>query len=289
MSKPVFAYAALQLVDAGALSLDEPLSTYGPKLSGDAESARVTARHVLCHTTGLPNWRGEKRLQTHFAPGGRFSYSGEGFAHLQRVVERITGDRLEALARRLVFAPLGMQDSSYTWQERFGTDHAVPHDAALCPEIKSKPAEASAAFSLHTTAVDYAQFLRATLSGTRLQKSTAQVWLEPHVKVPRHRRESIASEAVPDLDDRVAWGLGWGLELETGMFFHWGANPGFQSFAIGAPRADAALVVFTNGDNGLAIMPDLIEVFAPGERPSLAWLGVSASRRHRPPRSAEFL
>jgi CubicO group peptidase (beta-lactamase class C family) len=275
LSKPVFAYAALRLVDAGELSLDEPLSKYDPKLPGDPRAARITARHILCHTTGLPNWRGDEPLRTHFAPGERFSYSGEGFARLQRVVERVTGEPLEALARRLVFAPLGMPDSSYSWQERFGTDHAAPHDAALRPETKSKRTEANAAFSLHTTALDYAQFLRATLSGTGLEDSTAQAWLEPQVNVPRHRCESIALE-MPDLDDGVAWALGWGLELETGMFFHWGANPGFQAFAIGSPRAGAGLVVFTNGDNGLAVMPDLLKTFAPGDRPSLAWLEVTA-------------
>jgi CubicO group peptidase (beta-lactamase class C family) len=276
LSKPVFAYAVLRLVDAGELSLDEPLSKYSPKLPGDARATRITARHVLCHTTGLPNWRGDEPLRTHFTTGERFSYSGEGFAWLQRVVERVTGEPLEALAQRLVFAPLRMRDSSYSWQERFEADHAVPHDSALRPEIKSKRAEANAAFSLHTTAIDYALFLRATLSGTGLEDSTAQVWLEPQVKVPRHRCESISFQAVPDLDEGVAWGLGWGLELETGMFFHWGANPGFQAFAIGSPRDGAAVVVFTNGDNGLAVMPALLKTFAPGDRPSLAWLEVTA-------------
>jgi CubicO group peptidase (beta-lactamase class C family) len=55
LSKPVVAYAALQLVDPGKLDLDEPLSHIVPVLVPD-ESSDITARHVLTHTTGLPNW-----------------------------------------------------------------------------------------------------------------------------------------------------------------------------------------------------------------------------------------
>jgi hypothetical protein len=83
LSKPVVAHAALQLVDAGKLDLDEPLSQLvGPLVPNDPASAAITARHVLSHTTGLPNWRrNDAPLQTHFPPGSRFSYSGEGFVY----------------------------------------------------------------------------------------------------------------------------------------------------------------------------------------------------------------
>jgi CubicO group peptidase (beta-lactamase class C family) len=58
LSKPVFAYAVLRLVDAGKLSLDTPLSRYAPDyVSKDARAAGVTIRHVLSHSSGLPNWR----------------------------------------------------------------------------------------------------------------------------------------------------------------------------------------------------------------------------------------
>src|SRR5689334_12662151 len=59
LSKPVFAYAVVQLVKEGVLDLDLPLAQYGaePFVPDDDELEHVTARHVLGHTTGWPNWR----------------------------------------------------------------------------------------------------------------------------------------------------------------------------------------------------------------------------------------
>src|SRR5262249_29626119 len=135
LSKPVFAYAVLQLMNAGAVSLDEPLSRFLPgHMAADDRASLITGRHVLSHTTRLPNWRSETRpLRTYFAPGERFSYSGEGFVYLQRVVEQIVGGALEGIMNRLVFAPLGMASSSFVWQDRFEQDFAEPHDSGRVP------------------------------------------------------------------------------------------------------------------------------------------------------------
>lgn len=279
LSKPVFAYAALQLVDAGRLSLDEPLSARLPDyVRGDPRAGAITARHVLGHTTGLPNWRSDEHpLRTYFAPGERFSYSGEGFVYLQRAVERIAGEPLDALADRLVFAPLGMRHSSFVWQERFERDHALPHDAEQRPGTKVKPAAGNAAYSLQTTVADYARFLGAVLAGAGLEPATARLWLDPCVNVPKDRFQCLEPGGA-DLDRRVAWGLGWGLEPDLGTFFHWGSNVGASGFAIGVPGSGTATVAFTNGDNGLSIMPEIVAAVIPGARPSLAWLGYAPDR-----------
>src|SRR3954447_5769258 len=61
LSKPVFAYIVLRLVDRGQFDLDRPLLEMlpYPRLADDKRSRRITGRMVLSHGTGLPNWGGE--------------------------------------------------------------------------------------------------------------------------------------------------------------------------------------------------------------------------------------
>jgi len=118
LSKPVFAYGVLKLVDQGKLGLDVPLTKYllKPYVEGDDRLQQITARFVLSHRTGFPNWRGNDPLKIYFTPGERFSYSGEGMVYLQKVVEQITGKPLNDYMQEAVFAPLGMTSSSYVWR-----------------------------------------------------------------------------------------------------------------------------------------------------------------------------
>jgi CubicO group peptidase (beta-lactamase class C family) len=116
LSKPLFTYGVLKLVEQGKLGLDVPLTKYLPKpfVAGDQRLAKITARIVLSHRTGFPNWPADDgSVSIYFTPGERFSYSGEGYIYLQRVVEKITGKPLNEYMTQNVFTPLGMSSSSY--------------------------------------------------------------------------------------------------------------------------------------------------------------------------------
>ncbi|HZX88084.1 MAG TPA: serine hydrolase domain-containing protein [Reyranella sp.] len=239
LSKPVFAYTVLQLFDRGDLALDMPIAHYLPGyLRVDGRSASITVRHLLSHSAGLPNWRNaDYPLRPWFDPGERFSYSGEGYLYLQRAVEVVTGEKLDALAARLVFQPLAMTRSSFVWQSRFDDNRAWPHDAFGMPALGNKPGEANAAWSLQTCAADFARFLRAVLTGRGLKSATANSWLSPQVEV-KHRGIQWLEPSAEDLVTGVAWGLGWGLELGAGIFFHWGDNGPFTAFTLGSRRRE---------------------------------------------------
>ncbi|MBV8890191.1 MAG: beta-lactamase family protein [Alphaproteobacteria bacterium] len=274
LSKSVFAHAVLQLMDQGCISLDVPLSVYLPHyVPGDHRAASITARHVLSHSGGFPNWRSlDVPLKTYFRPGARFSYSGEGFLYLQKAVEAISGEKLHSLAERLVLQPFGMTRSGYIWDWGFEPNRAYPHDAFGRPTLGGKPGEGNAAWSLQTTAADFGRFLIAVLDGSRLRPETAQAWLSPEITVRHPGIQNLAETAEGEVSTGVGWSLGWGLELAEGNFFHWGDNGAFKAFTIGSVQQRNALVCFWNGASGLAIAPELVAAVLPGERPSLAWL-----------------
>lgn len=120
LSKPVFAYLVMQLVEQGKIDLDAPLVAYRrPDYLGDHPwLALITVRDVLRHTTGLPDWRkspATEKLVPLVQPGTRINYSGEAFVWLQLVVEGITGQSLDEAMQMYLFGPAGMRDSSYAW------------------------------------------------------------------------------------------------------------------------------------------------------------------------------
>ncbi|MEO1485541.1 MAG: serine hydrolase [Bacteroidota bacterium] len=87
ITKPVFGFAVCRLAERGIIDLDQPLYTYLPfeEIAYDERYKKITARHVLSHQTGFPNWRdGEMKIE--FEPGTQFGYSGEGFEYLKKVI-----------------------------------------------------------------------------------------------------------------------------------------------------------------------------------------------------------
>ncbi len=82
LTKPVFAYLVLKLVDEGVIELDCPLSSYLDKpYLNDPRIDQLTARHVLSHQTGWPNWKWDGELEFEFSLGEKWHYSGEGYVY----------------------------------------------------------------------------------------------------------------------------------------------------------------------------------------------------------------
>ena len=140
-TKVAFAYLVMQLVNEKLLDLDQPINQHLPKplpeypeykdLANEPRAKRITARMLLSHTSGFPNWRAfedDRKLKIHFEPGSRYAYSGEGILLLQLVVETITKRPLAELMREHVFQFFGMTRSSMVWEHRFDSDYANGYD-----------------------------------------------------------------------------------------------------------------------------------------------------------------
>ena len=259
LTKPVFAAGVMELVDDGTLELDRPLIEYLPEpyLAADERAASITARMVLSHTTGLPNWREGSddrvhpphgKLHLRWPPGTRWGYSGEGFSYLQQVVERLGGAPVADFLTDVVLRPLGMIDSTFAWPDDGERRLAIGHDerGAARPRFRP-PAAKAAAGGLFTTAPDYLRFL-------------------DHCLV--HEQRMFVHQA--RIDDELAWGLGWGVEIgEENAVWQWGNDPGYKNFVIAQPVRGVGVVVLTNGDRGADVYAAVVRELLPGPHPSL--------------------
>lgn len=244
LTKTVFARCILQLEDRGLLRLDRPLREYSdePLPTDDPAFRGVTARDVLTHATGLPNW-GDAPLPLRFVPGTGFGYSGKAYTFLQNVVEKITGSRIDVLLQDEIFNPLGMKNAAMIWtgplnrtlSRTFDADGVIEPLRSSCR--RTVAVEPNAAFSLCVTISDYTKFALQLLS-------------EPETI------ERIRSFRNPVTED-VSWGLGWGLCRET--LWHWGDNDGFKAFVILDPATKDGVVIHTNSFNGLDVCYEFIE------------------------------
>src|SRR5271165_6780043 len=175
-TKVAFAYLVLQLADKSTLDLDKPIYQYLPKplpeyptykdLANDPRYKQITARMLLSHTSGFPNWRAfedDRKLKIHFDPGSRYAYSGEGIDLLQLVVETVTKKPLEQSMQEHIFQPFGMTRTSMIWESRFESDFANGYDEYGRSVGAHRWEHADAAGSMQTTIGDLARFMQAVI------------------------------------------------------------------------------------------------------------------------------
>jgi len=301
LTKAAFAVLVLQLVDEGKLDLDKPIQQYLPKplpeysrytdLAGDDGYKKITARMLLSHTAGFPNWRAfedDRKLHLHFEPGSRYAYSGEGIDLLQLIVEVVTNKSTGDLMQDRIFTPLNMTRTSMTWQPRFESDFANGYDEygrSLGPQKREHP---DAAGSLLTTVSDYAHLVAAVANGKLLsEKSRAQL-LSPQIRIhSKHQFPSLANEPTTDNDSiQLSYGLGWGLYTSPygKVFFKEGHDEGWRNYAVCFEKSKSGVVIMTNSSNGEGIFQYLLESLLRDTFTPIEWEGFTPYDK-LPPRS----
>ncbi|MCV2351744.1 serine hydrolase domain-containing protein [Paucibacter sp. Y2R2-4] len=273
MSKPLFAYLVMQTVQAGLLDLDRPVQQYLPQEAfkpPQAWQSLITARHLLTHRSGLPNWRSaadetSQSLRIGSEPGQHFNYSGEGYFYLQRVLEQICAQPLQTLAESQLFKPLGMRHSSFVLTPELDALRARGHDDQGQVLPLQAYTSANAAYTFYTTAGDYAKFLAAMMS---LEPSTPHGLKSPALKAmlahatPATDREPIARPgAAQGLG--VYWGLGWAINttVQGDIAYHTGTNStGFRCYSQFSPSRRSGFVLMSNGLNGHLLWRRLMDL-----------------------------
>lgn len=289
-SKSAFAYMVMKLVDARIVDLDKPIYQYLPKplpayekyqdLAGDERYRKITARMLLSHTAGFPNWRAftdDRKLHIYFEPGTRFAYSGEGIDLLQLVVETVTKKPLEELMQQKVFRPLGMTRSSMVWQPQFESDYANGYDEygrSLGPERRKT---ADAAGSMQTTITDFAKLVQAALDGQGLSEKARAEMLKAQIQITSQHEfpslENIGTDANQKI--KLSYGLGWGLYWtpDGEAFFKEGHDEGWRNYAVSFDRPKLGIVIMTNSSNGEGLYEYVLEKVQANSFTPIEWEG----------------
>ncbi len=250
ITKMFTAVSIMQLVERGALHLDDRLSLYVP----DAPHAgEITIRELLMHTSGLPNYGdaafddGAVKTPTtpsailasmanrplEFTPGSKYSYSNTGYVALGLVIERVAKMPLAEYERSHIFAPAGMHDTSAG---------ILPADAGTARGYMDANATAVAPYDaswlyadgdIVSTASDLARFDIALMNGRLVSPATFAAMQAAPVKTDMEGATYGLGTMMFALDDLTLVG-------------HHGGLPGFEADNELIPEQKFAVVILGN-------------------------------------------
>ena len=247
LTKTVFAYTVMQLVDQGKIKLDVPLKddldlplpSYGPDpvfpdkygpykdLANDPRWERITPRMCLTHSTGFSNFwfiEPDQKLKIHFDPGTRFSYSGEGMILLQFVIEH--GRKAQGLGldlgdlTRANFDRLGMTRTSLTFRKGQDANVADGWNDKGESQPHEKRSKVRVAGSMNTTIADFSKFAAALVRGDGLSAASRAEMTRPQLHIPTAHQFPVFGPDAPVPEQRRDLYAGLGVVVFDGPQGH---------------------------------------------------------------------
>ena len=248
ISKPIFAFAVMRLVEKGIIDLDEPLykTLVHPDVAEDPNMKLITARHVLNHTTGFPNWPGgntNNKLSINFTPGTSYGYSGAGFEYLKDVVVIKTNKDISSILKEEVLDVFNMKNT-YFEENDYLKEHKVHGHLDGNPTRRDFMESAEVSSSMHINAAELAKYFIGIRNREGLQPETYDAFLE------------FDTRTYSEWEDKIGWkswfGLGMGIqETPLGKIFgHSGNNGDFTCIATYFEKQDVGFVLMTNSNKG---------------------------------------
>ena len=280
VSKQLTAALVLELVEAGAISLDDPVGRHARNLP--ASFAAVPIRNLLSHTSGVPDYEGLPGFESDrhigreaflsgaaaipmdFAPGEAWAYSNTGYVLLGYLLADVTGRSYKTLATERLFQPAGLPSARVDDASAIIPGRAEPYvlDEGSVRHAVRMDADYSGwpDGGILMSARDVAQWELALQSGPTPGRSTVKALTDP---------------AIIGTGRSVAYGAGWFTDVVAGraVQYHSGSVPGFLTFAWRAPATRTAVTVMVNLESGPAarFMREacltLAEAVAPGSTP----------------------
>ena len=266
IGKSFTALALLQLVQAGRLDLNAPISTHLPWLALPSRYGPITLRHLLSHTAGLPagtdfapaaRYEGYALRDTEAAwePGSRFHYSNTGYKLLGWLLEDVTSMDYGSIIRQRVLEPLGMHAShpviSHRTWHGMATGYVDLHDDRprrlndpLIPAHWSEYAVGDG--SQVSTAGDMARYARLWLNDGRGE-------LGPIVSSALYRQMTTPAISMPRGEAEEDYRYGFGIISHRGdghhLIGHGGSTVGFRAIMITDQTDGLGVVILCNGSS----------------------------------------
>jgi CubicO group peptidase (beta-lactamase class C family) len=271
VSKLFTATAIMQLVEAGKLNLDAPITEVIPEFSigsNGYDVNKITIRRLLTHKSGLPSdvFRGLfdptpdpidsiipylKNENLTNDPGTIFSYSNPGFTLLGYIVQRVSGMPFEAYMEENILTPLEMNNSAFTISDKnrdYFSDGFTKNKTSEEPVLFELPAGL-----LHTSSIEISHFMIMVLNnGTYAGKQI--------LKEETLRQMLTVQTGDNKLDFSLRMGLSWFLhdknsewEYAGGAAEHGGDTYLYHTQLTVLPEAKIGVVVLTNSTSGVGV------------------------------------
>ncbi|MET9022602.1 serine hydrolase [Actinopolymorpha sp. NPDC004070] len=269
----------MRLVDEHLLDLDQLVATVLPELRlADADAlSRITVRHLLTHTSGIPGdhfvdtGRGDDAVAKYAETcadlglvhpvGALMSYCNTGFVLAGRIVERLTGQPWREALRTRLLEPAGLHETVSLPEDALRFRVAYGHDVdgdrppTLVARWQLPPSTAPAGSTLCATARDVVGMARVHLDGG-LGVNGREVLTDASVAAMRTRSVLLHRGSTA-----AGWGLGWALYDWNGRraFGHDGGTIGQSSFLRVVPDAGVAIALLTNGGRAEDLYQELFD------------------------------
>lgn len=289
LTKSVFAYTVMQLVDQGKLNLDtpiknyldQPLPSYGPDpvfpdkygpykdLAADPRWEKITPRMALTHSIGFSNFfflEPDQKLRIHFEPGTRYSYSGEGLILLQFVIER--GSKAKGLGldvgdlTRANFDRLGMTRTSLVWRDTFAANLADGWNDQGKPQEHDERSKVRAAGSMDTTISDLSKFVAALVRGDGLSAAARAEITKRQLHIATAHQFPPSQPDLPVEKQRKDLYAGLGVVVFDGPqghgFFKGGHNDSTANTMVCLETSQRCVLILSNDVRAEAGFADLV-------------------------------
>lgn len=267
VSKQFSAVAIMKLAQDGKLSLDDPVKKYFPYFKADFYND-ITLRHLLSHTSGIPDARPrtdrefvlyatdtasyafmEDLQELVFTPGSNYQYVNPTFQLMYTIIEKCSGKSFDEYMKSEIFEPAGMMESTYFEGEKFipRMAHGYLKDREGVWREYDYGEETffatKADGGIYTSLTEFIKWENALKNNLIISSECLEEAYTPQINVSDSQYSSYQNRPY------TSYGYGWFIDEHPDYpkkVYHTGDNGGFQIYAGKFPLKDIVVLIFEN-------------------------------------------